>query len=248
MRLLFVAGSRTQAQAVGIVACVCGLCRRITRQQLLAFAHRDHMMFVTVSAGVSAHARTCLECGNTTRADLAEHPSVALDAAAAGAPLPTLAANTYPRAAEVEERFDTLSKRAEAGDRAAKQELLHAALSSVEWEVESFGDASIAHAFAVAAGPLFILGTALVAFVRGLPHVDLITLAMMLFAGALLVLIFKRWILGPRRAVRRRIVPGLARSIAPLRASREELSAALAPFKTKKSSLGLVLRPSDVIG
>jgi hypothetical protein len=240
-------GRKLVYRKLGHVADFCPICRVPRPFALKRVGSAGHVYYISTGEGeLVGYERTCQDCGTSLQTEPTAYASIAKNTA----PLAELTRQTYPNLDQVLGERLALEEKVRHAPSSLSREERHALIRSpflilspkVEKRFASTHiDKEIGFAL-IGAVALLIVGPALGRAV--VPDSEGAVLLTSLSMGVLMVL----WqgIGAGGRFMRREITPVLARCLAPLRPSDDELKTVLAELKQLRHKMGSKLKPADL--
>lgn len=221
-------GRKLVKRKLGYVADFCPICRTQRTFELQRIGSAGHVYYISIGEGsLVGHERSCQECGTAFGAEPTHYASVSKT----NEPLPELERRTFPNYGEALKDRLELEKKVQTNPSLLSAEERHALIRSpfllLSPKVENrFASTHIDKEVGlsiVGAFGLLIFGPGLIGAIA--PDHKEISALVFLALGILLV----AWqgMKSGRRFLQRQIVPGLAKTLAPLRPTEKEIKVVL---------------------
>jgi hypothetical protein len=246
--MFIVWGRKIVRRPIGYVADYCGICRDAKPFKLSRLGSAGHVYHISFGEGrLVGHERTCTSCGTFSEANVAAYATVSRAATS----LDTLKQETYPgldaamaARRELDERIRTAPHLLTPDERLG---LIRAPFNLLTRKVEKHFaathlDAGIGLAFAGAIG--LCIATISVGRALAPDNVDQLILIAM---GIGAVLVIWQFIAAGKRFMRKEVLPTLAKSLAPLKPSEQEIDLALRDFRKAGHQIGSRLKATEIL-
>lgn len=242
-------GTRKTETKEGYVAEFCPVCREITPFLVRRIGMADHLYGISLGKGkVLGHAASCEDCNTPLGVDALDYRAFAKRR---DQDIPALISETFPNIRNARAERLSLEDQVKAGtlDEAHRQAMLLEPFQifSAATEANFTGQLHIGGRGGwgclgtfVAAAALGFVGNAVLMNPEHREKIGFAALAILVAGG---LYSFVQMLLEPNRAFARKILPGLAKSLRPLRPTQDELAACLERFKRAGFKIGKKMKP-----
>jgi len=246
--MFIVWGRKLVYRKVGYVADFCPMCRKASSFEFKRVGSAGHVYYITAGEGqLVGYERICTTCSTTFNAKQIGYASVAQELL----PLPELIAATFPNLYEViKERLELEEKvrldplALPPGDRHA---LIRSPFLMLSPKVEKRFSAThidLEVGLSLVGGLVCAFATPAVLRVIAPAYMDQ---GFLVAIGLWILLVGWQAALSGRRFMRRQIIPSLAKTLAPLRPTMQELRAVSDEMKQFRHKIGSKLRLDDLV-